>query len=326
MFELVEVEFKGRKRDTFRNPLEFPFKTGDLVVVEVEKGEHIGHISYLGLRKSRINPNDIHFNVIRKARPEDIAVYNKLAEEEEAAGKVCIEKVKKHSLPMKLVDTEYQFDHRKLTFYFTADGRVDFRELVKDLAGHFRVRIDLRQIGARDETKRMSGYGVCGLKLCCTTFIDCFHPITTQMAKVQNLSLNPQKLSGCCSRLKCCLKYELDQYLEELNKYPTRESIFKTPRGNGMVDKVDIFNECVYLRFQDGEYDSMTPDELEKCSCIKEGPPIEYDPPCGHDDSDVEELCETEKTREIEKELKEVNVNGSIEIIKKNSSTPFPSS
>ena len=227
---------------------------------------------------------------------------------------------------MKLVDIEYQFDHRKLTFYFTADGRVDFRELVKDLAGHFRVRIDLRQIGARDETKRMSGYGVCGLKLCCTTFIDCFHPITTQMAKVQNLSLNPQKLSGCCSRLKCCLKYELDQYLEELSKYPTRESVFNTPRGTGMVDKIDIFNECVYLRYQDGEYDRMTTGELASCSCIKEGPPIEYDPPVEHDDKDVEELCETEKTREIEQQLKEVTVNGGIEIVKKNSSTPFPSS
>jgi len=295
MFEYIEVEFKGRRRETFRNPLEFPFKTGDMVVVEVEKGENMGRIVFIGLRQKIVKPEDIHFNVLRKARPEDFEVYNKLREEEEAAEKLCLEKIKKHNLPMKLVDTEYQFDHRKLTFYFTADGRVDFRELVKDLAAQFRVRIDLRQIGARDETKRLSGYGVCGQQLCCTTFIDCFQPITTQMAKVQNLSLNPQKLSGCCSRLKCCLRYELDYYVKELEKYPPRESIFQTPAGEAMLDKIDIFNECVYLKHPNGDFERLTPEELTKCRCLKLGPPIVMEPLGeAEENGDLEELCEGE--------------------------------
>lgn len=277
MYEFVEVEFKGRRREVFRNPLEFPFKINDLVVVEVEKGEHIGKISYLGIRDDRINKNDIHFNVVRKARPQDMEVFRKIPEEERNAKSICLEKVKKHGLPMKLVEAEYQFDHKKLTFYFTADGRVDFRELVKDLAGHFKVRIDLRQIGARDETKRLSGYGVCGMQLCCTTFINAFNPITTQMAKVQNLSLNPQKLSGCCSRLKCCLRYELEQYMSELANYPLKESIFQTEHGNCIIEKIDIFNGNIFIKYENGEMEKVQVDFIKKCRCLKEGPPLELE-------------------------------------------------
>jgi len=292
MYEYVEVEFKGRKRETFRNPLEFPFKEGDMVVVEVEKGEHMGRIVFVGLRHRITKPEEIHFNVLRKARLEDWEIYNKLKEEEEAAEKICLEKIGKHNLPMKIVDTEYQFDHRKLTFYFTADGRVDFRELVKDLAAQFRVRIDLRQIGARDETKRLSGYGVCGLKLCCTTFINCFHPITTQMAKVQNLSLNPQKLSGCCSRLKCCLRYELDYYMKELEKYPPRESVFQTQSGEAVLDKIDIFNEYLYLKHNNGEYEQFRMSELAQLPCLKLGPPITLEPAGEAEENGIlEDLC-----------------------------------
>lgn len=324
MFEFIEVEFKGRRRDAFRNPMEFPFKEGDLVVVEVEKGEHIGKISFLGLRKDQFDDDSIHYNVLRKARPEDLESYEKLPEEEHSAQKICLEKVKKHDLPMKLVETEYQFDRKKLTFYFTADGRVDFRELVKDLAGYFRVRIDLRQIGARDETKRLGGYGVCGMQLCCTTFLSCFSPITTQMAKIQNLSLNPQKLSGCCSRLKCCLKYELDNYIDELSKYPPRESVYKTPVGVGVVEKNDIFKETVLLRYDSGEIERRPLCELKKCECLKVGPQIDLDPMNGdRNRENGQNYCEKPAPLNSSDSKLKVEKSGDIRVNKP--TTPFPS-
>ena len=283
MLDFIEIEFKGQRREDFRNPMEFPFKIGDLAVVEVEMGEHIGVISNFGLRDKSKDPDEVHFKIIRRATPDDVKTLREINCRELEAMSICHEKVKNHGLPMKLVDSEYQFDMRKLTFYFTSEGRVDFRELVKDLAGHFKVRIDLRQIGARDETKRLGGFGVCGLQLCCTTFISCFHPVTTQMAKIQNLSLNPQKLSGTCGRLKCCLRFELGQYIEEIQKYPFKESVYKTPRGRGIVEKNDIFNGYVYLKFDDGEIDKFTLSEISKFECLKEGIPIEFDLKEGRD-------------------------------------------
>jgi cell fate regulator YaaT (PSP1 superfamily) len=246
---------------------------GDLAVVEVDKGEHIGKICHLDLGEKKAE--EVHFNVIRKARLEDIKSYQELAFKEKEALKTCQTKVINHNLPMKLVDVEYQFDMKKLTFYFTAEGRVDFRELVKDLAAHFRVRIDLRQIGARDETRRFCGYGVCGVQLCCSTFLEEFLPVSTQMAKVQSLSLNPQKLSGVCGRLKCCLRYELDYYLSELKRFPLKESVYRTPCGFGTVDKVDIFNGIVWLKFESGEFGKFNPTDVLQFECVKLGPQLE---------------------------------------------------
>ena len=305
MLDIIEIEFKGRRREDFRNPMEFPFKIGDFAVVEVEKGEHIGVVSNFGIRNKSKNADEIQYNIIRKATPVDLKTLCEIHRNEMEAMNICREKVANHGLPMKLIDSEFQFDMKKLSFYFTADGRVDFRELVKDLAGHFRVRIDLRQIGARDETKRLGGLGVCGLQLCCTSFISCFLPVTTQMAKVQNLSPNPQKLSGTCGRLKCCLRYELEQYIEEVKKYPTKESVFQTSQGIGIVEKIDIFSECVHLRFENGEIVRFTPQDILQCKRLKEGPPIEVEYPengeieeeaCDEEDSgDDNSQCEQKK-------------------------------
>jgi cell fate regulator YaaT (PSP1 superfamily) len=162
------------------------------------------------------------------------------------------------------VDTEYQFDGSKLTFFFTAEKRIDFRELVKELASIYRTRIELRQIGVRDEAKRLGGYGCCGLKLCCTTFIQEFSPITTQIAKEQNLSLNPAKLSGNCGRLLCCLLYEKDFYEKSMGFYPKVGSKFQTDKGEGVVEKVNLFKEYIVVKHEDGEEQKVGLAELKK--------------------------------------------------------------
>ncbi|MDP8240813.1 MAG: regulatory iron-sulfur-containing complex subunit RicT [Candidatus Hatepunaea meridiana] len=216
------VEFKGNRLDYFGNPWEFPFKRGDLAVVETERGQDAGYIRcvFTKLIKNRPPPE---FDVVRRATVQDVQRMDRLREYEKQALTLCNERIKAHILKMKLVEAECRFDGLKLTFFFTSEGRVDFRELVKDLAGAFRTRIDLRQIGARDETKRSDCYGTCGRKLCCISFLESFQPITTQMARVQNLILNPSKLSGRCNRLKCCLAYEYDDYC----KAPTGQSVME---------------------------------------------------------------------------------------------------
>jgi len=208
----IWVEFKGHRRAAFMNPYEFPFKRGDIAVVEADRGEDAGtvrHVISSVLNKSVDIPE---FSVIRRATTQDHERLNLLRNREKEAKEICQRKIGIHKLPMNLVDSEYRFDGLKLIFYFTADGRVDFRELVKDLASSFRTRIELRQIGSRDEAKRIDSFGVCGYCLCCVSHLNYFQPITTTMAKAQNLILNPSKLSGLCGKLKCCLGYEYDHY------------------------------------------------------------------------------------------------------------------
>ncbi|MCF7811214.1 stage 0 sporulation protein [bacterium] len=207
----VIVEFKGHRRDIFSNPYEFPFKQGDVAVTEADRGQDAGEVRCVHKSLPPIVEKP-EFSVIRKATIQDRQCIDRLREYEAQTLAVCRKKIKHHNLAMKLSEAECRFDGLKLTFFFTADGRVDFRDLVRDLAGTFRTRIELRQIGARDETKRFEGYGTCGRRLCCVSFLNEFQPITTQMAKTQNLILNPSKLSGWCSRLKCCLAFEYDSY------------------------------------------------------------------------------------------------------------------
>jgi cell fate regulator YaaT (PSP1 superfamily) len=256
---IIEIQFKGLRRGVFSNPMEFPFKIGDYAVVQVERGMDLGTVSFVGRRPCEDEIESPEYSIVRKASTEDIQRLDENREKEKEALKVCVSMVKQHSLEMKLVDVEYQFDGRKITFFFTADGRVDFRALVKDLAGYFRTRIDLRQIGARDETRKLSGYGICGLELCCTTWINEFQPITTQMPKEQNLSLNPQKLSGVCGRLKCCLRYELDFYREMLTQFPSVESRIEGYNRNevGEIDKIDVFKKIITIRFRDEEMEEI---------------------------------------------------------------------
>jgi len=196
--------------------------------------------------------------ILRKANKDELEKLFKNREEEEEALKKCRELSIKHDLVMKIIDAEYQFDHNKLTFYFTADGRIDFRELVKNLASIYKTRIELRQIGARDEAKRTGGCGVCGISKCCTTCITEFSPITTQLAKEQHLTLNPLKLSGCCGKLKCCLLFEKEFYQEAKARFPAIETVIKTPHGDGKVEKIDIFNESVTVRYENDMCDKMS--------------------------------------------------------------------
>jgi cell fate regulator YaaT (PSP1 superfamily) len=209
---LLWVEFKGHRRDFFANPYEFPFRKNDIAIVEADRGEDAGIVNFVFNSREQFKQVKPEYAVIRRATSQDKDRIEWLHEREIEAFDICNEKIDWHGLPMKLVDTEYRFDGLKLIFYFTADGRVDFRELVRDLAGTFRTRIELRQIGARDEVKRFEGYGVCGYRLCCITHLTHFQPITTQLAKMQNLILNPSKLSGVCGKLKCCLDYEANNY------------------------------------------------------------------------------------------------------------------
>lgn len=211
---LVYVEHKGRRRITYDNPLEFPFERGDLAIVEAERGIDAGIVKSISC-KCASEEQKFEFKIIRRASTDDLEHYLGLREQEVSALEQCRQKVEFHQLAMKIVDAEYRFDRMKLFFYFTSDQRVDFRELVKDLAAIFRTRIELRQIGARDEVKRSDGFGICGRQLCCICYMNNFQPITTAMAKNQHLLLNPNKLSGLCGRLKCCLHYEHDQYVGE---------------------------------------------------------------------------------------------------------------
>ncbi|MBD3289514.1 hypothetical protein GF337_11985 [candidate division KSB1 bacterium] len=268
MHDNVEVVFKGERKEIYANPQQFPFKIGDYVIVEADKGEDLGIVNQVGAILS-IKKKDAELkSILRKPDPKDLNKLKDNRHKEAAAFKVCKQKIEKHGLIMKLVDVEYQFDGNKITFYFTAERRVDFRELVKELAAEYKVRIELRQIGVRDEARRIGGYGICGRKLCCTSFIKDFEPITTQCAKEQNLPLNPQKLSGACSRLMCCLLFERDYYQDEMKKFPELESVIKTDRGEGTVVKVDVFAETVSLRYENDNYVTVPLNELgEFCRC-----------------------------------------------------------
>jgi cell fate regulator YaaT (PSP1 superfamily) len=262
--ELYLVEFKGSRKQYFLNPENFSVKLEDYVIVQAERGEDSGKLvkkieieDFSGLIEKPLN-------LLRPSTPEDLQRMKENQEKGEKALEECQRLIGERKLEMKLVDTEYQFDGSKLTFFFTAEKRIDFRELVKELASIYRTRIELRQIGVRDEAKRLGGYGGCGLKLCCTTFIQEFSPITTQIAKEQNLSLNPAKLSGNCGRLLCCLMYEKDFYEKSMGFYPKVGSKFQTDKGEGVVEKVNLFKEYIVVKHEDGEEQKVGLAEIKK--------------------------------------------------------------
>jgi len=264
MRDTVEVVFKGERKEIYANPQQFPFKINDYVIVEADKGEDLGIVSQVGAILSIKKKDEKLKKILRKPEADDLKKLKENRKKEKDAFNICKEKIEKHQLIMKLVDVEYQFDGNKITFYFTAERRVDFRELVKDLAAIYKVRIELRQIGVRDEARRLGGYGICGRKLCCTSFIKEFEPITTQCAKEQNLPLNPQKLSGVCSRLMCCLLFERDFYLDVMREYPELESKINTEKGEATVVKIDVFARTVSLRYDNDEWETYTLEEVKK--------------------------------------------------------------
>ncbi len=246
MVKVIGVRFRSAGKIYYFDPAGFDIKKGDNVIVETARGVEYGKV-VLGFRE--IEDEDVIQPlkpVIRQATSEDDEVEKKNKEKEKEAFQICLEKIKKHGLEMKLIDSEYTFDNNKVLFYFTADGRIDFRELVKDLASVFKTRIELRQIGVRDETKIVGGIGICGRTLCCNSHLSEFAPVSIKMAKEQNLSLNPTKISGVCGRLMCCLKNEQEAYEELNSKLPDVGDYISTNDNlKGEVQSVSVLKQLV---------------------------------------------------------------------------------
>lgn len=263
VYDVFEVVFKGGRKGFYRND-ELDVQTGDFVIVEADRGQDFGTIHMVGemvrlrIRSKGIQDNAAFPKILRKATLKDIERWESNKEKETETFLIGRRSIDRMNLPMKLVDTEWQFDHKKVTFYFTADHRVDFRELVRDLARRFRTRVELRQIGARDEAARIGGIGSCGRELCCSTWLQEFKPVSTQAAKAQNLPLNPVRLSGQCGRLKCCLNYELEQYMQALRAFPKVDTQIISPEGKrGTVRKIDIFKKRIWVIYPDGAWEDL---------------------------------------------------------------------
>ncbi|MBQ2791497.1 MAG: stage 0 sporulation family protein [Oscillospiraceae bacterium] len=248
MAEVIGVRFKQVGKVYYFDPDGITAQKGDYVIVETARGIECGEVAMENRQVSDENIVKPLKKVIRSATPEDLAQVKKNQEKQHSAFKICSEKIAQHKLDMKLVDVEYTFDNNKILFYFTADGRVDFRELVKDLASVFRTRIELRQIGVRDEAKMLGGLGICGRPFCCSTFLGEFQPVSIKMAKEQSLSLNPVKISGTCGRLMCCLKYEQEAYEDLLRTTPKVGALVGTADGKGKVVEVNLLSGLLKVR------------------------------------------------------------------------------
>ena len=248
MVKVAGVRFKTAGKVYYFDPDELDVKTGDSVIVETARGMEFGTVT---MDVCDVDESEIVAplkKIIRIANEKDHKQHIENVKKKERAMALCQEKIDKHGLVMKLIDVEYTFDNSKVVFYFTADGRVDFRELVKDLAGVFKMRIVLRQIGVRDEAKMLGGIGSCGRALCCHSWLSDFEPVSIKMAKVQNLSLNPAKISGICGRLMCCLKYENDIYMEFRKGMPDVGESVKTPDGTAKVVDTNLLERTVKVR------------------------------------------------------------------------------
>ena len=248
MAEVVGVRFKEVGKVYYFDPDGHSLKKGDMVIVETARGVECGEVAMENRDVSEEEIVKPLKKLVRVATDEDIDKVKENKEKEKEAFEICEKKILKHGLDMKLVDIEYTFDNSKILFYFTADGRVDFRELVKDLASVFHTRIELRQIGVRDESKMLGGIGICGRPFCCSSFLGDFQPVTVKMAKEQGLSLNPTKISGTCGRLMCCLKYEQNAYDHLLRITPKTGAIVETPEGRGKVVDVNLLRGIVKVQ------------------------------------------------------------------------------
>lgn len=270
MTKVIGVRFRSAGKIYFFSPGKYEIKKGDHVIVETARGVEFGTVV---APAKDVDDNDVVKplkTVLRTASSKDIEQEKANREKEKEAFAICLEKIKKHGLEMKLIDAEYTFDNNKILFYFTADGRIDFRELVKDLAAIFKTRIELRQIGVRDETKIIGGYGICGRPLCCHSYLSDFVPVSIKMAKEQSLSLNPTKISGVCGRLMCCLKNEEDVY-EELNRMmPGVGDFCKAKDGlEGEVSSVNILRQTVKILVEVNDEKEVHEYKLEELDTIK---------------------------------------------------------
>ena len=302
MKKIVGVRFKRLGKIYFFDPKWLEVKKGEYIVVETSQGEEIAEVvvpNRMIEEEKIVAPLK---KVLRLASPRDLKHAEECRKKEKEAFELCNQKIKEHNLEMTLTDVEYKFDNSKILFYFTADGRIDFRELVKDLAAIYKTRIELRQIGVRDEVKRIGGNGVCGRELCCCTFLSDFETVSIKMAKEQNISLNPSKISGNCGRLMCCLKYEQEVYEEKLAKLPNIGAIVKTPDGNGEVDNIEILKEIVRVKFKNGDIFNYKKYNVNDIKVIKD---VVKEQANSEEKEYQEELNELEKLEEIEKNQKE---------------------
>ncbi len=297
---IIGVRFKKLGKIYFFNPKNLHIKKGDKVIVETTQGEEIGEVVIPNRHvddEKIIGPLK---KVLRIATYKDYKRYDECKKIEKEAFKICEKKIKEHKLKMCLTDVECKFDNSKILFYFIADGRIDFRNLVKDLAGIYKTRIELRQIGVRDEVKRIGGNGICGRELCCCSFLSDFEAVSIKMAKEQNLSLNPSKISGNCGRLMCCLKYEDEVYQKKLKKLPNIGAIVKTEDGVGEVEGIETLRERVKVKLKNEEGFSYKRYDVKDLKIIK--------------DSSKEKIGEEEKQHKKELEelekLEELDIKG----------------
>ena len=271
MARVIGVKFKESGKSYYFDPRDTELKQGDEVIVETARGMEYGVVAH----EVKEIPDDEVIQplreVVRAATDADREQLKKNKEKEREAFLICEEKIAAHKLEMKLVDVEYTFDSNKILFYFTADGRIDFRELVKDLASVFRTRIELRQIGIRDEAKMLGGIGICGRGLCCSTFLEGFHPVSIKMAKEQGLSLNPTKISGNCGRLMCCLKSEQNCYDELAKITPSAGAIVMTPDGKGVVHSVLMLKGIITVRLDNETDGELSQYNLKDIKILKNG-------------------------------------------------------
>lgn len=266
MVKVVGVRFKNTGKMYYFDPNGFAVESGMQVIVETARGIEFGDVVAPVRELEDAEAFQPLKNVIRIATEEDIRIHNENMAKEKEAFRVCNEKIAKHNLDMKLIDVEYTFDGNKILFYFIADTRIDFRDLVKDLASVFKTRIELRQVGVRDQAKTVGGIGICGRVICCASATGEFQPVSIKMAKEQSLSLSPTKISGTCGRLMCCLKYEQEAYEDAIRRLPGVGSVVETPDGRGVVTEVNLLRETVKVRLdKESETDlvSFRADEIQ---------------------------------------------------------------
>ncbi len=302
MKRIIGVRFKRLGKIYFFDPKWLEVKKGEKVVVETTQGEEIAEVVVPNRMIEEEKLTSPLKKVLRLASSRDLKHAEECRKKEKEAFELCNKKIKEHKLDMTLTDVEYKFDNSKILFYFTADGRVDFRDLVKDLAAVYKTRIELRQIGVRDEVKRIGGNGVCGRELCCCSFLRDFETVSIKMAKEQNISLNPSKISGNCGRLMCCLKYEQEVYEDKLKKMPNIGAIVKTPDGQGEVDGIEPLKEVVKVKIKNGEIYKFKRYEIKDIKVIKDA---------AREHTDSEEKEYQKELKELEKlELKDSKMKG----------------
>lgn len=301
MIKVIGVRFRKAGKIYYFDPAGYEIEAGEDVIVETARGVEFGYVVKGMMEITEEEVVQPLKKVIRIATDKDLDQEEDNSLKESDAYIICSEKIKKHKLDMKLIDCEYTFDKNKLLFYFTADGRIDFRELVKDLAAVFKTRIELRQIGVRDETKMIGSIGICGRPLCCYSHLSEFHPVSIKMAKEQNLSLNPTKISGVCGRLMCCLKYEEETYIELNKNLPNYGDIVVTPGGkDAEVKHVNILRQLVKVLVRDGDNIDIVEFHLSELK-------IKRKKNAGKARLPKEEYLELKKLEKLEKKEKELN-------------------